>query len=126
MSSIQLGLARKYNKQVHPMEIWAFTVKILSRKGDIDEKSYTPFFDILYSLGKGVRTIAELDKSGILHYHGIVTLPWGFYRKFLCPKGFHVKLKRVYNFLGWEKYMMKNYKYQLYDTTIDYSCYEKI
>ncbi len=108
------------------MESWAFTVKYLSREKKIDEKCYEPFFERLYSLGSNIVMIAELDSKKILHFHGIVSLPKNFYRKFLCIKGFHVKFKTLYNYIGWQKYIFKNYHYSAYDDTISLLCSEKI
>lgn len=87
---------------------YAFTVKILSRKGIIDEKRYEPFFQNLYKFGKSVYRVAENDSKGILHYHGVVNLNETFYRKLLCIKGFHVKFKALFNAFGWAKYIHKN------------------
>lgn len=108
------------------MDSWAFTVKILQRKKPITEASYEPFFKLLYKYGNNIVMIAEMDTKKILHFHGCVTLPTHFYRKQLCIKGFHVKLKTLYNSAGWTHYMYKNYKYSSWDKNISLICTEKI
>ncbi len=88
--------------------LWAFTVKVLSRKEIVDEKSYEPFFKVLYQLSEVVTMCGEVDSKGILHYHGVIRLADNFYRKNLRVKGYHLYLKRINNLLGWIKYCLKN------------------
>ncbi len=111
-----------------PIEIryFAFTVKILSRKMEIDEKSYEPFFSHLYKFGKSIYMRAEMDGKQILHYHGIVALPKKFYRKRLTVMGFHLKLKNIWSISGWTAYMNKSYLYSRYDQSINLLCDETI
>ena len=51
--------------------------------------------------------ISELDKAGRLHYHGIIYIPKGFYRKRLMVQGMSIKLKEVTNKEGWIAYIHK-------------------
>lgn len=100
------------------MEYLAFSVKLNSKKKHIDSKDYEPFFKKLYHFGRKIFMIAENDSKNRLHYHGIIHLPIGFYKKNLQCKGFHYKLETVWNMHGWMAYVVKNYQYGDFDDTI--------
>ncbi len=87
--------------------LWAFTVKYLSRKTEVTELQYEPFFKVLYQLSEVVTMCGEVDSKGILHYHGVIRLSDKFYRKNLRVKGYHLYLKRIYNLVEWIKYTVK-------------------
>lgn len=90
---------------------FAYTVKTLG-PATVTPTDYTPFFERLKKFSIEIEyKISETDKSGKLHYHGILYLSKGFYRKKLCMKGFHVKLDQIYNKQGWIKYIHKEYAY---------------
>ncbi len=115
------------NKFAHNYEAFAFSVKILRHKKKIiDEKSYEPFFKLLYKVGRRIYKIAETDSKNLLHYHGVVYLPIGFYMKKLCIWNFHIKFKCIWNMNRWNMYMYKNYNYDHYDHHIDLTCKEKL
>lgn len=89
---------------------FAYTVKDnRGRTSDVTEQTYDPFFDQLkhYRI-KCEYKVAEYDKKNRLHYHGIIYLKKGFFRKKICVKGLHVKLVEIYNKDGWEKYIHKD------------------
>lgn len=87
---------------------FAYTVKILGNRGS-EPTTYQPFFD---KLNKFDITIEEkeheYDSKGKLHYHGIIHLVKGFYRKRLTTPGFSVKLEELYDKEGWIKYINKD------------------
>ncbi len=89
-------------------ELWSFTVKILKNPLKADEKSYEPFFKVLYNLSKVVTYCGETDSQGILHYHGVIELAPNFYRKNLRVKGYHLYLTRIYDLQKWINYCFKN------------------
>lgn len=89
---------------------FAYTVKfnkpLLDPPTDAD---YKPFFDRLDKYKIRVEfKISELDKRGHLHYHGILYLRKGFYRKRCCIPGMHIKLDELYDKKGWVKYIHKD------------------
>lgn len=87
---------------------FAYTVKTLG-PSTVTSNDYVPFFRRLEALGVEVEyKIDELDSKGKLHYHGIIYLKKGFYRKRVSLKGFHVKLEELYNKAGWLKYIHKD------------------
>lgn len=89
---------------------FAYTVKINSLGST--EADYDKFFDKLSHLNIKVEyKISEFDKSNRLHYHGILYLAKGFYRKRICLKPYTVKLTEIYNKAGWEKYIHKDCAY---------------
>lgn len=91
---------------------FAYTVKTLGKR-DVTSADYQPFFDRLNNLGIKVEyKIPEKDTKGKLHYHGILYLRKGFFRKRICLKGFHVKLDELYDRKGWLKYIHKDVQYQ--------------
>lgn len=110
---------------------FAYTIKDnRGRTSDITEETYKPFFDTLkrYKI-KCEYKVAEYDKKNRLHYHGIIYLRKGFYRKKICVKGLHVKLKEIYNKEGWEDYIHKDCEYMNMptepDTPIDWDSMEE-
>ncbi len=109
------------------MEHFGITIKLNTKKKEITEKDYEPFFRSLYSLGRKVFMIAELDGKNVLHYHGVVDLPRGLWHKKLNVKGFHWKIESIWNFYGWQSYCYKNYHYDDYRDTMHYlRCDEKV
>jgi len=119
---------------------WALTVKILVKiplgsnpkvyKEKIIQDHYEPFFKNLYSHASSIYMLAEMDSHNLLHYHGVIQLPLNFYRKKLKVQGFHFKLKRLFNFHGWWRYIHKDYMLGPWDKSIyhkvDLECKEKI
>lgn len=92
---------------------YAYTVKTLGTNLDGD---YTPFFNKLTKFGIKVEyKIFERDSKGKSHVHGILYLQKGFYRKRICSKGMHIKLKELTNREGWIKYIHKDVKWEDYD-----------
>lgn len=91
---------------------FAYTVKIL-RTGEVTEADYQPFFDRIDNLNITVEyKMPEKDSKGKLHYHGILYLKKGFFRKRICLKGFHIKLDELYDRKGWLKYIHKDVEFQ--------------
>lgn len=92
---------------------FAYTIKNLGSDGDAD---YSPFFTKLTKFGiKSEFNIKELDCKGKTHYHGILYLEKGFYRKRILVKGFHIKLKEVTDKSGWIRYIHKDIHWQDYE-----------
>ena len=113
----QKDMAPKINifRKIQGTELYAFTVKILKNPKNADEKSYEPFFKVLYTLTSVLCFCGEADSRSILHYHGVIRIPFNFYRKSLCIKGFHLKLKKIYNLYGWVEYCFKNDIYHCFE-----------
>lgn len=86
---------------------FAYTIKAL---GAVDgDHDYSLWFEKLKKFDISVEyKIAERDSLGKVHYHGIIYLPKGFFRKRLMMKGFHIKLVELYDRSGWVKYIMKD------------------
>lgn len=69
---------------------------------------YQSWFDKADKMGCKFETKhAEYGSSNKLHYHGIVQIPKGFYRKRLMQKGLHLKLEELFDRAGWEQYCKK-------------------
>lgn len=88
---------------------YCFTVKD-NRKEQTD---YSRFFSLWDKFEKeGYITMDckyyEKDIHGRGHYHGIVAIKKGFYRKKMCPDGYHVKLDECYNRAQWVRYITKD------------------
>ncbi len=87
---------------------FAYTVKALGAN-DVTTGHYHPFFDRLNKLSIEVEyKVSERDKLGKVHYHGIMYLPKGFYRKRLMINGFHIKLREITDKAGWITYIHKD------------------
>lgn len=90
---------------------FAYTVKKLGTT-EVASADYDPFFDKLNSYSIKVEyKVPEADSKGKLHYHGIIYLKKGFFRKRIMVKGFHVKLVELYNRDGWIKYISKDLEF---------------
>lgn len=83
---------------------FAYTVKTLFLHDD-----YSNFFEHLEKFKVHVEyKVGELDSKGKLHYHGILYLDKGFYRKRLMIRKFHIKLVEIFDKSGWIKYIHKD------------------
>ncbi len=99
-------------RSIKKTRLWAFTVKIHADGKTADEKSYEPFFKILYQLSEVITMCGEIDSKNILHYHGVIRLSSNFYRKNLRVKGYHLYLKRIFAIRQWVNYCFKyNFEY---------------
>lgn len=87
---------------------WAFTVKILNNPTKATVASYDVFFEHMEHYVTVIEKVPETT-SGILHYHGMYNSCYNLYRKNLCLYGYHVCFKRIYNLIGWKKYMHKHF-----------------
>lgn len=105
----------KFKMEIIPTDhkAYAYTIKRNCRRNDPNTKEhYVPFFDRLKKLNIGIEyKVLEKDKRGRLHYHGILYLKKGFYRKRLMMDGLHLKLKEIYDKSGWVKYIHKDCEY---------------
>lgn len=108
----------------------AFAYTIKHNSGDPDkvcETHYEPIFHKWKQLGLELEyKIKEKDKQGRLHYHGILYLPKGFFRKRLMCKAsdgkqYHIKLDEIFNRKGWIKYIEKDVKYNYLEDDYDHS-----
>lgn len=87
---------------------FAYTVKALATK-DVTLDTYGTFFNKLDKLGIKVEyKVWEFDSKRKLHYHGILYLDKGFYRKRLTTAGMHMKLVELTDRKGWIKYIYKD------------------
>lgn len=87
---------------------FAYTIKILGTR-DVTTADYDPFFTRLNKLSINVEyKVSEKDKLGKVHYHGIMYLSKGFYRKRIMINGYHIKLKEVTDKEGWLRYIHKD------------------
>lgn len=85
---------------------FCYTVKSLGVDKDAD---YDPFFDKLERFNIPIEyKISERDSKGKTHYHGIIYLDKGFYRKRLKTTGFNLKLEEMQNRSAWLKYIHKD------------------
>lgn len=74
----------------------------------VDVTDYQPWFDKVDKLGCRVVTkCAEHDSKSRLHYHGVILIKKGFFRKRLMMPGLHVKLVEIYDREGWDLYCNK-------------------
>lgn len=92
------------------MEDYAFTVKVL---GNENLKAVPSDYEKVWShwekSGCQIKfKNAEDDSRGVLHYHGILSIPTGFYRKKLSVPGVHNKFEHLYDRKGWLRYCVKN------------------
>lgn len=89
------------------LKAFAYTIKPLSKELMNDECD--AFFDNLDRLKIKVEyKISERDSKGKLHYHGVILLPNGFYRKRLVVHGYSIKLVEMFDKAGWLKYIHKD------------------
>lgn len=85
---------------------FAYTVKSLGNDLDAD---YKPFFDKLERFKVPIEyRVPERDSKGKLHYHGIIYLRKGFYRKKISCQGFHIRLREITDRAGWLRYIHKD------------------
>lgn len=85
---------------------FAYTIKALGSELNPD---YEPFFSKLRKYKIHVEfKVGEKDSKGKLHYHGIILIKKGFWRKLLVSPGYHLKLVEVFDKKGWIKYIHKD------------------
>lgn len=111
------------------LEYFALSVIYLRTKKNasgIDASTYEPFFKNLYIHARKVFMLAELSRRNILHYHGVIHLPIGFFKRRLVVKGFHFKIETIWNMRGWLTYVYKDYQLEDYTDTISLICHEKL
>lgn len=90
--------------------LYGFTIKSTSGHKRSD---YTPIFSKWEDNKQNVEMVTkhlEYGKHDYLHYHGIITIKKGFYRKRLEMKGYHIKLVEVFDIKGWVKYITKEHQ----------------
>jgi len=87
-----------------------FTFTIKSLGSDLDS-DYTTFLDKLtkYKIKVHYKQ-GERDDSGKFHFHGLIDIPKGFYRKKLVTQGNNLKLVEFYPGDAWETYTHKSVK----------------
>lgn len=88
---------------------YAFTIKFTSCPTCKPSDYESLVLDKWKALGAHiVDHVYEPDSKGICHCHGILTLPFNFYRKRLCIKGVHFRIDELYDEEAWKRYMNKN------------------
>jgi len=85
---------------------FTFTIKSLGSELDSD---YTIFFDKLkkYNIKLHYRQ-GERDSAGKFHFHGLIDIPKGFYRKKLITHGCNLHMKEFYPGDAWQAYCDKS------------------
>lgn len=91
-----------------PYEPYAFSVKRIINPITVTHESYIPIIELFQKHGTIKAIEYENDSRGTPHIHGILILPKGFFRKKLCPKGFHIKLEYMYDEVRWLRYIRKD------------------
>lgn len=87
-------------------KVFTYTVKALGKDLDPD---YKKVFDKLNQHNVDIHYIqGERDDKGKFHYHGLINLPNGFFRKKLIVQGFNMKLEEFYPGDEWKKYAYKD------------------
>jgi hypothetical protein len=108
-------MAKNYKR--YPSQRWAFTICDNQRDIVMDEdhrKNYRMLFEQWEKCDTvHVRYCYEEkgEKLNILHLHGTVEMPKGFYRKMLMLPGYHIKLKLLESDeaeQGWIEYACKS------------------
>lgn len=95
------------------MQKFAFTL-VDNRK---DQHDYMLIFSDWIKRGCNILyKFAEHNKHGYVHYHGLIEIPKTIYRKTLCPKGYSVRFKEVWNAQGWYNYCKKDQEEDSLDT----------
>jgi len=94
------------------MESWAFTVRYVKKNTFSDvqlEEIYNDLFEFWERNGGVVSNKTPELGSGTkqLHFHGILEIKRGLYRKKLMKANFHIKLDAIYNRGGWLTYLAK-------------------
>lgn len=93
-----------YECERSPYTAWAYTVK----DNRSETTDYYAFFDRCEQFGcKVVSKFSEHGNHNKLHYHGVIKIPKGFYRKKLMMPGLHLKLKEITDYEGWLEYCKK-------------------
>lgn len=86
------ALTLKWNNIVDPKDIDYERVML----------SWGTLYDIEYK-----DVVYEKDSKGKVHMHGVIILPFGFYRKRLKVQGLHVCIRPLTDPIGWNKYCNK-------------------
>lgn len=91
------------------METFAVTVQWVGKTEPCEEDYKKIFAHWEKNKVHIVEMVSEIgDESKKLHYHGLLEISRGVYRKKLHLKNFHVKLESIYNREGWQRYINKN------------------
>lgn len=87
-------------------QTFTFTIKSLGSELDGE---YGDFLDLLekYNIKTHFK-YGERDPKGKFHYHGLIDIPKGFFRKKLVTKGNHLHLVEWNGSDKWEKYCKKD------------------
>lgn len=105
-----------YECKRSPYTLFAYTVKDNRR----ETSDYNMFFDRCKQFGCEILSKhSEYGMTKKLHYHGVMKIPRGFYRKKLMIKGLHLYLEEVYDYGGWKEYCKKDHP------TVDDHTYDK-
>lgn len=94
------------------MQDYAVTYRKHGKKSDtITQEDFEP---LLESLGNKLSTHCfEKDKGkDHVHLHGVIRIPFNFFRKKLVQAGFNMKIKLISDMKGWLRYLAKDKKYR--------------
>lgn len=93
-----------FSENIAKYTSYAFTVK----DNRVDSTDYQQFFERAQDMGVIVtHKYGEFDSKGKLHYHGIMLIHKGFYRRTLCMDGLHLHLMELFRRECWMKYITK-------------------
>jgi len=94
------------------MKVWSYTIKKVSGGSySVLPEDYESWFQRLTKYNIEVEyKVPEKDKTGRLHYHGILYTKKGFWMKKLTSRmrGYTIYFKEVFHRKGWEKYIHKD------------------
>lgn len=97
------------------MEEYAFTVVYLKTVTDIElGLRYQEIFDKWQKFGVDIKdkVVEYGDELKKMHYHGVIGIKRGLYRKKLMMANYSIKLEAIYNKEGWQRYISKCKKIQ--------------
>lgn len=101
----------EHSKPFDKVDIFGFTLT----KNDKKDPTHEDYVPLLGKLSKKVDildfTYENKTKKGDntkLHIHGIFECPKNPYFKNVLPWGVHIKVERIYDLKGWQRYCTKN------------------
>lgn len=101
----------QYEEAKAQTQSWAFTISDTTKEHKYAKTDYKLFWERCEQFGLRIEQREQEigPNKGVPHYHGIIEIPKGFYRKKLMMKGLHLKLEELYNKRGWMKYINKTH-----------------
>lgn len=98
-----------YEEQKAQAQTWAFTISDCTNERKHVKTDYQQFWKRCEQYGLHIeekcQEIGGINK--VPHYHGIIVIPKGFYRKKLMITGISMKLVELFDKRGWIMYINK-------------------